>query len=243
MGQYFRVYPYCYRDAEDFGELDEWKKSFRENIKCSEAIERVLEECADETLAGNAFASITKEYGYKRVNYVLAATLKMLSKDVRFSEDNKKWAQNIYVPKYEENWLFCVQSDSELLDQFITQVRCAWDTIGFYNRTQCVDEGNRGLDYQGKVVVISPYFFSEKYQKPEFQLFLAETGFGCSPTSAGTKIFGTFLADYERTYITRGDVIGVMKDECLPSWAVSALSSLRNESPDEENEQLREQAI
>lgn len=71
--------------------------------------------------------------------------------------------------------------------------------------------------------------------EPEYQLFLAETGFGCSPTAAGRKIYGKFLADGENTHITRADVLGAIKEECMPEWAKESLQKLTAPKQEQEN--------
>ncbi len=81
-------------------------------------------------------------------------------------------------------------------------------------------------------MVLSPFSLKDKYKTPDYQLFLATGGFGCSPTARGRKVFGTFLKDGESAQFQRSDFIGVIKEEFLPEWAVEKLQEL---SPPEES--------
>ncbi|MFR1990318.1 MAG: hypothetical protein ACLS3C_09765 [Oscillospiraceae bacterium] len=69
------------------------------------------------------------------------------------------------------------------------------------------------LDYTGKVLVLSPNTLKEEYWSPENQLWLAQSGFGCSPTARGRSILCVCLGDGEQTRWNRNDFIGVLKDE------------------------------
>ena len=89
------------------------------------------------------------------------------------------------------------------------------------------------MNYTGKVCVLKGTALSEDYRKPEFQLFLAQSGNGCRPDAIGTKVFGKFLADGDKGTFLRTDFIGVIKDECLPEWAAEKLAELQpNENED-----------
>jgi hypothetical protein len=64
-------------------------------------------------------------------------------------------------------------------------------------------------DITGKVVVIAPQCFAGEYQHPKYQLFMAETGFGCKKTNTGTGVIGYHLFDKEKTRWERYELIGV----------------------------------
>lgn len=59
-------------------------------------------------------------------------------------------------------------------------------------------------------------------------MFLAEGCFGASPNSRGRKVYGCFLKDGEKTYYNRDEILGVLKEEFLPEWAVEKLDELEN---------------
>lgn len=66
------------------------------------------------------------------------------------------------------------------------------------------------VDYTGLILVVPASRLGERYQQPQFQLFKATGGFGCSPTASGRKVFGTELADGAECHRQRGDFIGYM---------------------------------
>lgn len=81
--------------------------------------------------------------------------------------------------------------------------------------------------FEGKVLVLKPTILKDEYKTPDFQLILAESGFGCSPTARGRAVYGQFLKDGEETVYNRQDFIGVLKDEHLPDWAREKLAELQ----------------
>jgi len=82
-------------------------------------------------------------------------------------------------------------------------------------------------NYEGKVLVIKPNWFSEHSRLAENQLFLASGGFGCDPSKRGTAVFGEFLIDGEKTRIERYDFLGVLDEKYLPKWAQEKLEQLK----------------
>ena len=90
-------------------------------------------------------------------------------------------------------------------------------------------------DYKGKLLIIRAEVLKEEFRTPENQLFLAENGFGCSPTASGRKVFGQFLSDGERAEFCRSDFLGIIADENIPDWArekLSEISEQKNETPE-----------
>ena len=90
----------------------------------------------------------------------------------------------------------------------------------------------------GKVLVLSPNTLKEEYWSPENQLWLAQSGFGCSPTARGRSILCVCLGDGEQTRWNRNDFIGVLKDEYLPDWAKESLKQYQR-SENEETQEMQ----
>ena len=99
----------------------------------------------------------------------------------------------------------------------MTQARAAWNVLGLYSVDHIVPD-SRSEDYTGKVLVVSPTWLKDSYLTPEYQLFHAKSGFGCSPTASDRKVYGTFLYDGENTNLDRSDFLGILKDAYLPQW-------------------------
>ena len=72
--------------------------------------------------------------------------------------------------------------------------------------------------------------FRTVYKSPDYQMFLASGGFGCSPTARGRRVYGQFIKDNEQTSFYRQDFLGVLKNEYLPDWAREKLAEIQSES-------------
>lgn len=115
-----------------------------------------------------------------------------------------------------------------MTDLFINQAREAWQKLGLFDFSHCSEDA----DYAGKLLILKPSVLKDEYKASDYQLFYAESGFGCSPSASGRKVFGKFLKDGENTNFNRSDFLGVIKDECIPEWAAEKLAEL--EPPDED---------
>ncbi|NCB52789.1 MAG: DUF3849 domain-containing protein [Clostridia bacterium] len=221
------LYPYSADEARRLGELNEWRESYRLNKACKEAIEKAIRNNFDGMhLNAGCAKSVLEEYGFKRVNYVLANTVQRLDWDGRFSGANKEWAKGSYIPPDKEhNHSIVVGSHPAVLDGFINQARRAYDVLGLFEYRQCEPDSS-SMDYDGKVLVLSPRVLKESAWSGENQLWLATGGFGCRSDSSGRAVFATCLSDGEKTRWNRSDFVGILKDEHLPEWAREKLEQL-----------------
>ncbi len=226
MREHIDLYLYSREEAVRMSELKDWRESYRANCDCARAIERAIRDHYSDSILHDCMQPLIEEYGFNRVNWVLANTLQQKHGDGRFSGDNRQWANSFYIPRDENNWQFTVESHPGLVDLAVSQTRKAWQALGLFDSSHCLSERNGELDYAGKVVVIDPSIFKDKYKTPDDQLFLAQGGFGCAPHARGRKVFGTFLKDGEETHYQRSDIIGILKDEHLPDWAREKLTEL-----------------
>lgn len=214
------VYRHSLHDAVEWGERDEWRESFKLNCDCARAIEKAIRENFDGmNLAPGCQTPIITEYGNDRVKWVLANTLREKNTDGRFSERNRKWLAGKMIPQDDHNWQFVADSHPAVLDGFISGVRKSWESLCLYDVSHCIPENGEELDYEGRVLIFDAENLNDEHLNPESQLFLAKCGFGCKPDSRGRKIFGQFLSDGEKCHITREDVVGIIRNECLPDWA------------------------
>ena len=99
------VYNQTLQYALKHNEIDFYRESREENIKCRDFIEKLVEE---EDHYNNLFnypkviqESVSK-FGLDRVKFILANTVRELDWDGRISVDNKEWAKTIPAPA-EEN--------------------------------------------------------------------------------------------------------------------------------------------
>ena len=110
--------------AREHGELDAFRASRRANVACKNAIETTIREGFDGMYLNADAKGVLAEFGPERVAYVLAATVQAKDQDLRFSHNNRQWAQT--VPMFEpmeRRYEYLVDSHSAVLDGFINKAR------------------------------------------------------------------------------------------------------------------------
>lgn len=85
-------------------------------------------------------------------------------------------------------------------------------------------------DLEGKIVVIKPENIKPELVGVERQLCLATGGNGCNPHGHGTGVFCKNIYTGKDVRWERYDVLGIIKDECLPQWAKDRLEKSVDES-------------
>ena len=88
------IYPASY--VREHGELEQYRASYKANIACKEAIEQAIaDHYRDNRLGTEAVHQVLEQFGYDRMFYVLAGTVRQKDWDGRISRDNKAWAKTI----------------------------------------------------------------------------------------------------------------------------------------------------
>ena len=219
-------------EAKRQNEMALWRASHLENISCKQAIEEAIRRGFDGMhLSHDCARGVIEDFGFKRVGWVLAATLQQKQYDGRFSPQNKTWAASTFIPPSDRNYEFTVESHPAVLDGFVNAFQEAQAELKLFNGSQCDDM--TGQELEGKVLVMSPFTLKESYWAPENQLWLATGGFGCAPNAAGRAVYATCLGDGEQTRWNRSDFIGILREEHLPDWARESLKQIRREDPAE----------
>ena len=221
------LYPYSAKEARERNELSLWRESHRANIACRDAIEDAIRRNFDGmNLQTDCLKAVLDEYGYKRTERVLAATLQELSWDGRFSPTNKQWAERRYIPQDERhNAAITIRSHPAVLDGFVSFYRKAVQALNLFGAEHCA--GDRAeQDFTGKVLVLSPGTLKESCWSQENQLWYAHDGFGCRPHAIGRSVRCTCLSDGEMTRWNRHEFIGVLDEKYLPDWAREKLMEL-----------------
>jgi len=225
------IYPYSLESATRSSERDLWREHYQLNVNCARDIEKAIADHHDGySLSSDCIKPILGEYGIDRVNWVIANTIQENEQDGRFSHENKDWAREFFIPKDTTQLEFVVNSNPGLTNLFADDIRKFWQELGLVGKAQCITTNE---DYDGKVLVLDPTILKDEYKSPDYQLFLATGGFGCSPTARGRRVYGQFLKDGEETSFYRQDFLGVLKDEHLPDWAREKLAEIQEqgESP------------
>lgn len=235
MNEFPALYTYSFNEARKRNRLDLWQISHNANVACKEAIESILRwNYKDESLPESTAKDLLDSFGFKRLNWVLAASIQR-RKNEPFSELARQWAQNIYRPLGTSSSLhtrvkeFTVQSPAKALECLVSQTQAEYQALSLFGIQHCVKEAWRE-DLEGKVLVLSPDSLKESYREPKNQLWLAEGGFGCSPNAAGRAVYATCLGDGEHTRWDRSDFIGVLDEQYLPDWAKPRLAELTGQT-------------
>ena len=241
MKEYKILYPWSREGALRSNEMELWRESYTENCKCARAIEQIINKnYRDNRLNEEGAKQAISEFGYDRVNWVLANTVQENIHDGRYSEENKSWSRRFRIPRDEnfKNYTFALTTHPGLVNVFIRQVQKEWEKLGLYTAEDCYDEVT---DYTGKVVAICPETLKDEYKTPEDQLFYAMSGNGCRAETLGRKIYGKFLNDdSENVCFLRSEIIGVVKLEILPDWAKEKYAELTGKMKNETQENADE---
>ena len=230
------LYIWSRKEAHRLGEDDEWLKSYGENCACARAIEKAIKDgYANNHLSEDCIKPIIQQYGFDRVNWVLATTIQHGEHDGRYSQENKKWAHKFYIPKESANvqHTSTVNAHPGLVDICTNLARKEWKALGLFDEQHCYDEN---MDFTGKVLVLRGDILKDECKTPDNQLFYASGGNGCRPEALGVKVFGQHLNDGEKTYYCRGDFVGVMKLDQIPEWAQEKYAEITGKS--EETEEI-----
>ncbi len=224
------LYRWSLSEAQKLGEVDLWRKSYKENCTCARAIEYfIASHYADNSLNTDGIEELIEKFGLNRLNWVLANTIQCKEGDGRIREENKAWARNTYIPNDDVRRHYVVDSHPGLTDLFTNRFRKEWNALGLLEKKHCTGETN----YEGNVLALKPSVLKYEYQLPDYQLFYATSGFGCDPSKIGTAVYGYFLKDDEYTQFRRQDFLGVVDEEYLPDWAKEKLENASSEETED----------
>lgn len=214
------LYKYSLREARRLNEIGQWKESHAENLRCRDVIDgMVSERYRNNILPHSIITDACKEFGISRVGWVLANTVAENNYDGRYGKANKQWANTaFYFPDEERNYEYELRSHPALVDGLVGYYRnYLYGDLGILTKDACLPDSS-GMDYTDRLLIMSSDALAEDYKKGEFQYFYAQSGFGCSPTAFGRKVFGFFVYDGEKTHFDRGDFIGIADPDQVPDW-------------------------
>ncbi len=221
-------YPYSFEEARRNSSIDMYKQSLQANIDCKNLIEdTITKNHIDNRLKPGGAKKVLKQFGIDRPTYVLSFTLQQLTNEGRISKDNMDWAKETYVPEDNNNVDFFVDSHKGVLNIFVNQFRDELEKLKLWDKEQVNDTQN--LDFEGKLMVLSPKVLKEEYKTRDEQLFFVTyvgsipeqfaeqttRGAGCMPGKVGKMVHGFFLKDNEKSQFERQDFIGEAKQEFL----------------------------
>lgn len=82
----------------------------------------------------------------------------------------------------------------------------------------------------GKIVALKADVLRSEYQIATHQILLVNGGFGANANSRGSAVFVTNLYSGERYRVERRDVLGEIKPDHLPHWALEKAALLKEKT-------------
>ena len=226
MAEHKPLYHWSFNEAVRLSEVEQWRASWHENIACRDYIDQSIALNYDgHHLGGDVAEHAIAKFGYDRVNWLLANTIRLKDHDGRFSAENKEWAKGFFFEHddiHRHDWVID-QSHPGLVDLVVRDARRAYAELHLFDAKQCISV-REFQDVAGHVLVLKPETLLDEYKKPENQLFLAELGAGCVPTARGRMIAGKFLIDGEQAKFNREEFLGVLSPDHMPEWAVDKMA-------------------
>ncbi len=237
------LYKFSFSEVKRNNEVEEFRESLRENIRCRDFLDHEIGEKFDGMyLPSECTENAVKEFGYDRTMWVVANTINERQGDGRFHRANREWAENFHIPDDRRNYEFVLRSHSCTVDGLADDVRKMYAQLNLFSGEHTV-RSDEPQDYTGKLLVIRADVLKEECRTPENQLFLASGGFGCSPDSSGRKVLGQFLNDGEKTHFYREDFVGIIDEQHIPQWASEKMEQIQAQQEQQEQEAAPEQTI
>ena len=226
MVEHKPLYRWSFNEAVRLNETDQWRASWHENVACRDFIDQsIASNYGGHRLGGNVARDAIAQFGYDRVNFVLANTIRLKDHDGRFSAENKEWAKGFFFEAddiHRHDWVVD-QSHPGLVDMVVKDARQAYAQLNLFGKEHCI-KIREFQDVTGHVLVVNPNFLTDEFKTPDAQLFKANYGNGCRPTAIGQSIFGEYLVDGEKSRFLRHEFLGVLKPELLPEWAIEKMA-------------------
>lgn len=240
MPDFKPLYSCSFHEAMQRNEQEAWRESFDENQRCRDFIDGLVRDNFDGLhLKGDIPQKAVAEFGFDRTRWVFANHIQHYDYDGRISPQNKAWASDIYIPRPEKrelrdhNTSFLLNSHNTLVDHLAGKVQQMYADLNLYDHRHRIQESEPS-NYRNKVLILRADALKESFRTPENQLFLAQSGFGCDPSTSGRAVCGQFLIDGEKARFNRGDFIGICDERYLADWAKEKLQTLT--APEEQGE-------
>lgn len=91
-------------------------------------------------------------------------------------------------------------------------------------------------DLTHKVVAIKPFSLRREYRGADSQLCYVTGGNGARPNSLGRKVFVINLYSGEQYFTVRENIMGIVKKDKLPDWAMKNLKTIKAKENAERSE-------
>lgn len=128
-GKYPEVYRLSLGEASFRGELERYWDSAPLDSACRLSMDSAISlHSRDGVLPPGCLNHVLEEYGFDRVEWILANTIQQKWDDTHISQENKEWAESFHVPRNDpiggSTWLECVMhSPVEAVEMAASLVR------------------------------------------------------------------------------------------------------------------------
>jgi hypothetical protein len=129
------VYPYDFPKADERLEASYYHSSRQLNAECARAIDKAINDSCYKVNYYNLELAAMKavhDYGFQRVNMVLARNFQQRGYDGRFSDSNKKWAGEFSLPEKAFGDAV-LNAHPILIEDFAKYARKLYDDVGAEN--------------------------------------------------------------------------------------------------------------
>lgn len=124
------LYKQTFEQAKRDGEINDFRESLRENIRCRDFLDNEIKEKFDGMHLPNECAeNAVKEFGYDRTMWVIANTILERTGDGRFHNQNVDWAKSQSIPQSSRNYEFALRSHSCIVDGLAGQIRDLYEKL------------------------------------------------------------------------------------------------------------------
>ena len=205
----------------------QWEESHRLNIACARATELAVQNrSADGKPKEGCIQPLLEQYGFERVNYVLANSLKPMLFAPSITDDIFEWSVMISVPnEVKVNREFTAKIESFQLTELILQSWEARHALGLFEFDQCVIHRS-DLDFEGRVLALNADVLPPENRSAKGQLWYAVGGNGCRPVCDECLLQAVSLENGTLSTWTRAVFLGVLDEQFLPDWAAEKLAEL-----------------
>lgn len=126
------VYPYDIKTANERMEASYYHENRQRNADCTKGIDAIISDSCYETNFYNLEIAAMKaivDYGFPRVNQLLAFNIQKRRSDGRFTSANRRWSETFIMPESAFSSAY-LNAHSILIDSFVTYTRKFYDDLG-----------------------------------------------------------------------------------------------------------------
>lgn len=213
--RYLPIYNQNLQSAKGENQESLWAENAKENIACAKAMEVLCGYLGKEkTMDEMEIAALVEVFGLQRVTYVTVSNLLFQHPE----GENLDWAESFYVAlRKEDVEHFSLSMDSGYLNGFADNLREYTKHHSNLFAIEHCDELDKDMDFNGKILVVNPKELSNHFKYPEHQMELISEAF--LEKDGVFRFYTRSLEDDAEATRFPSEILGVLKEENIPTWA------------------------